>query len=118
MLVLTTDLDPDARLAAGLAVIDVTLVDQHGEPMQAEIRAVVTAEDRKSTRLNSSHVASSYAVFCLKKKRNTRSCVNSRTGARSDSCSNRPNARGPGLYMRRSSRTADSSCSCSRLSSQ
>src|SRR5690625_7091112 len=26
-------------------------------------------EDRKSTRLNSSHVASSYAVFCLKKKR-------------------------------------------------
>src|SRR5690625_6621673 len=24
-------------------------------------------EDRKSTRLNSSHVASSYAVFCLKK---------------------------------------------------
>src|SRR5690625_6229731 len=27
--------------------------------------------DRKSTRLNSSHVASSYAVFCLKKKTNT-----------------------------------------------
>src|SRR5207249_7169112 len=25
-------------------------------------------EDRKSTRLNSSHVSSSYAVFCLKKK--------------------------------------------------
>src|SRR5690625_6258954 len=25
--------------------------------------------DRKSTRLNSSHVASSYAVFCLKKNR-------------------------------------------------
>src|SRR5437870_11665759 len=25
--------------------------------------------DRKSTRLNSSHVAMSYAVFCLKKKR-------------------------------------------------
>src|SRR5437868_9926365 len=25
--------------------------------------------DRKSTRLNSSHVSSSYAVFCLKKKR-------------------------------------------------
>src|SRR5690625_437177 len=25
-------------------------------------------KDRKSTRLNSSHVASSYAVFCLKKK--------------------------------------------------
>src|SRR5690625_5987062 len=26
------------------------------------------AQDRKSTRLNSSHVAISYAVFCLKKK--------------------------------------------------
>src|SRR5215208_8483945 len=28
--------------------------------------------DRKSTRLNSSHVAISYAVFCLKKKKNTK----------------------------------------------
>src|SRR5436305_3745262 len=27
------------------------------------------AQDRKSTRLNSSHVRISYAVFCLKKKR-------------------------------------------------
>src|SRR5437870_8724169 len=27
-------------------------------------------KDRKSTRLNSSHVAISYAVFCLKKKKN------------------------------------------------
>src|SRR5690625_6940246 len=28
-----------------------------------------TDQDRKSTRLNSSHVAISYAVFCLKKKK-------------------------------------------------
>src|SRR5690606_41622777 len=28
----------------------------------------ITAADRKSTRLNSSHVKISYAVFCLKKK--------------------------------------------------
>src|SRR5690606_41305859 len=28
-----------------------------------------TVPDRKSTRLNSSHVKNSYAVFCLKKKR-------------------------------------------------
>src|SRR5690625_6596323 len=34
-----------------------------GKPKGAEL-------DRKSTRLNSSHVAISYAVFCLKKKRN------------------------------------------------
>src|SRR5699024_12130560 len=29
-------------------------------------------EDRKSTRLNSSHVSISYAVFCLKKKKSTK----------------------------------------------
>src|SRR5207253_7385006 len=29
---------------------------------------VAASKDRKSTRLNSSHVAISYAVFCLKKK--------------------------------------------------
>src|SRR5438876_4794171 len=29
-----------------------------------------TGEDRKSTRLNSSHPSISYAVFCLKKKKN------------------------------------------------
>src|SRR2546428_7419962 len=31
--------------------------------------------DRKSTRLNSSHDQISYAVFCLKKKKNIRACV-------------------------------------------
>src|SRR3712207_6855295 len=33
--------------------------------------AAVVATDRKSTRLNSSHANISYAVFCLKKKKNT-----------------------------------------------
>src|SRR5439155_3638620 len=36
------------------------------------IHAGRTWRDRKSTRLNSSHVAISYAVFCLKKKKLTR----------------------------------------------
>src|SRR5690606_40882242 len=31
--------------------------------------------DRKSTRLNSSHVKISYAVFCLKKKRRKQACI-------------------------------------------
>src|SRR5690606_42073652 len=35
----------------------------------ASSRCRPTAQDRKSTRLNSSHVKISYAVFCLKKKR-------------------------------------------------
>src|SRR5690242_21560896 len=30
---------------------------------------MMNAEDRKSTRLNSSHMSISYAVFCLKKKK-------------------------------------------------
>src|SRR2546427_7560781 len=34
-------------------------------------RAVRAVRDRKSTRLNSSHSQISYAVFCLKKKKNT-----------------------------------------------
>src|SRR5690606_39721791 len=38
------------------------------EDHQAEGVAIVVGEDRKSTRLNSSHVKISYAVFCLKKK--------------------------------------------------
>src|SRR5690554_7613806 len=34
------------------------------------------AKDRKSTRLNSSHVRISYAVFCLKKKKKKRKTKN------------------------------------------
>src|SRR5699024_12667825 len=33
------------------------------------VPTIVTRRDRKSTRLNSSHVSISYAVFCLKKKK-------------------------------------------------
>src|SRR5207253_11153678 len=40
----------------GDLLLDVVLPEPHHRP------------DRKSTRLNSSHVAISYAVFCLKKK--------------------------------------------------
>src|SRR5437667_2112787 len=39
-----------------------------------------TCPDRKSTRLNSSHITISYAVFCLKKKKQTR--TSSRPGNR------------------------------------
>src|SRR5690242_21216173 len=37
----------------------------------AAARVVAEHEDRKSTRLNSSHMSISYAVFCLKKKNKT-----------------------------------------------
>src|SRR5690625_7049574 len=39
-----------------------------GERGQGAVCEVLPPPDRKSTRLNSSHVAISYAVFCLKKK--------------------------------------------------
>src|SRR3712207_7822992 len=38
---------------------------------RGERAGVVRPEDRKSTRLNSSHANISYAVFCLKKKNKT-----------------------------------------------
>src|SRR2546426_6125726 len=36
--------------------------------------AAVVRQDRKSTRLNSSHLVISYAVFCLKKKKTMKYC--------------------------------------------
>src|SRR5207249_6813008 len=40
-------------------------IASHGSPSR---KMTVPLGDRKSTRLNSSHVSISYAVFCLKKK--------------------------------------------------
>src|SRR5690625_6399422 len=51
----------------------------HGAPLASTLdrlwlgeRPTAAIKDRKSTRLNSSHVAISYAVFCLKKKKNAK----------------------------------------------
>src|SRR5690625_5888058 len=57
-----------ALLTTDLKLAD--LYDRYNQPsMSAETAEQVgAAEDRKSTRLNSSHVAISYAVFCSKKK--------------------------------------------------
>src|SRR5205807_8715257 len=44
-------------------------VGEHGHPRGAVPRAAAPPADRKSTRLNSSHLVISYAVFCLKKKK-------------------------------------------------
>src|SRR2546429_1190584 len=46
--------------------------DSHSSPQAAPARASSHGEDRKSTRLNSSHGYISYAVFCLKKKKKGR----------------------------------------------
>src|SRR5205809_3901444 len=46
----------------------------HGADLLAPAAVGRSAGDRKSTRLNSSHGYISYAVFCLKKKKNWRNC--------------------------------------------
>src|SRR2546427_4221424 len=43
------------------------------QPAARDPRRAGTGRDRKSTRLNSSHSQISYAVFCLKKKKETTS---------------------------------------------
>src|SRR5437868_10572630 len=47
------------------------LITRHGLTDRVLLTGPKTGEDRKSTRLNSSHVSISYAVFCLKKKKKT-----------------------------------------------
>src|SRR2546426_5749716 len=54
----------DQRLAGGFV---------HGESAHGKRNGRrIIVQDRKSTRLNSSHLVISYAVFCLKKKKKKR----------------------------------------------
>src|SRR5256885_11995962 len=62
-----------ARRLVGLDGLDLALAEQ-------------TALDRKSTRLNSSHLVISYAVFCLKKKRRLRAEQNGYSSSRKILC--------------------------------
>src|SRR3989442_11088820 len=61
------------RLAVHAVRRDGSVVRMLGPPVQCRQRFPLCpsgqAGDRKSTRLNSSHVRISYAVFCLKKKK-------------------------------------------------
>src|SRR5437868_12516107 len=57
--------------SADIPVISVAVSQFGAAPAELESQVTKTIEDgvdRKSTRLNSSHVSISYAVFCLKKK--------------------------------------------------
>src|SRR5256885_12467296 len=53
----------DARLRAVVHRTRVAILR-----IEARVRWTTARKDRKSTRLNSSHLVISYAVFCLKKK--------------------------------------------------
>src|SRR5437763_15407082 len=52
-----------------------------GEQRFAPLLAALRRQDRKSTRLNSSHRCISYAVFCLKKKKKTKHHIRACTRA-------------------------------------
>src|SRR2546427_5334889 len=62
--VIGIQLDPDCRAAVGYGDLECG--------SRACERVEDHATDRKSTRLNSSHSQISYAVFCLKKKKQKR----------------------------------------------
>src|SRR3712207_8442022 len=55
------------------AAVDAVALDRLGAALadRPHLVARLPGEDRKSTRLNSSHANISYAVFCLKKKKKT-----------------------------------------------
>src|SRR5438874_9188663 len=54
---------PHVERADALRAVHLVRADRHHVDLQ------IVHVDRKSTRLNSSHVEISYAVFCLKKKK-------------------------------------------------
>src|SRR5690606_40471561 len=60
-----------AAIGALLKYVDLTQIGKKPlirPPKRSSADGILLIEDRKSTRLNSSHVKISYAVFCLKKK--------------------------------------------------
>src|SRR3712207_8632857 len=60
-----------AALDAHLETAQVALVSEPtiALALEARLGSIASTIDRKSTRLNSSHANISYAVFCLKKKK-------------------------------------------------
>src|SRR5256885_10477368 len=61
---------PGAQQRLQRAPVDLLQVEPPAKVLETRVHPARAAlrEDRKSTRLNSSHLVISYAVFCLKKK--------------------------------------------------
>src|SRR5690606_40798509 len=55
-------------IASGCASTPQGVRGPPGRPLEGAVLRLASTIDRKSTRLNSSHVKISYAVFCLKKQ--------------------------------------------------
>ncbi len=71
-----TDLTQDEVISKVSSIFDVKDIVINTDDIQFKIEdkdfKSKFVKDRKSTRLNSSHVVISYAVFCLKKKKKKR----------------------------------------------
>src|SRR2546430_7104116 len=68
-------LQPPAQLGQPLLALARQLLHAHElllHGQQIGLHVAAQLQDRKSTRLNSSHSQISYAVFCLKKKKKTK----------------------------------------------
>src|SRR5438067_8214631 len=68
----TLSLHDALPISSGIVAGDIrsaAILVQEGGVVQGRLYIHPISGDRKSTRLNSSHVSISYAVFCLKKKK-------------------------------------------------
>src|SRR3712207_8157844 len=70
-----TESVPQAGLTTG--ALSITNSGSHGGKLMTDVNG--SEVDRKSTRLNSSHANISYAVFCLKKKKNKNNDCNNQS---------------------------------------
>src|SRR5690625_6999631 len=70
-----TDITPGIIVSRGMEIPEVIIETANRKNVPVLQSKYKTTRDRKSTRLNSSHVAISYAVFCLKKKKNTKNIL-------------------------------------------
>src|SRR5690349_22992129 len=62
--------EPEGSMAMELAdILFVVICIANSQDIDLDAAFAAMMRDRKSTRLNSSHVEISYAVFCLKKKK-------------------------------------------------
>src|SRR5256885_11547585 len=60
---------PEFIVCHGVRCLHISGLRPRGSASREEVDGAGILRDRKSTRLNSSHLVISYAVFCLKKKR-------------------------------------------------
>src|SRR5256885_7094009 len=74
---LTLDLREHARRIADLLFRNARLVEQRQQQVRQRrlLGILQVLVDRKSTRLNSSHLVISYAVFCLKNEKDCRAAT-------------------------------------------